>query len=83
MGAGLPDFVVFNVGMSQRLPEGQEVSLKTLKQARLLNPSGREARLPLKVWPCSCGRKGEPGEGGSEHLGPGDALSAAGVVVEA
>lgn len=61
MGAGLPDFVVFNVGQSQLLPEGQEVSLETLKQARLLNPSGREARLPLKVRSCSCGRERGPG----------------------
>lgn len=29
--------------------EGDEVSLETLEARRIINPSGREARLPLKV----------------------------------
>ncbi|KFM23941.1 50S ribosomal protein L15, chloroplastic [Auxenochlorella protothecoides] len=47
MGAGLPDYVIFNVGPVP-LPPDMEVSLQTLCSARIINPSGREARLPLK-----------------------------------
>ena len=49
MGAGLPDFVVVNLSQLSRFAEGEEVTLETLEEKRVLNISGRESRLPLKV----------------------------------
>lgn len=49
MGAGLPDFVVVNLSQLSKFAEGEEVSLETLEAKRVLNISGRETRLPLKV----------------------------------
>lgn len=50
MGAGLPDFNVVNLlQLEQRYAEGEEVSLESLEEKRVLNLSGRESRLPLKV----------------------------------
>lgn len=57
MGAGLPDFVVVNLAqLSQKFAEGEEVSLESLEEKRVVNLSGREARLPLKVRGCRGGR---------------------------
>lgn len=51
MHKGLPKFVVVNLQKIEDagFQEGDEVSLETLKNKRLINPSGRERRLPLKV----------------------------------
>jgi len=49
MSAGLPDFVTINVGDLASLDAGTVVSLETLGTARMVNYSGREATLPLKV----------------------------------
>jgi large subunit ribosomal protein L15 len=49
-GAGLPDFVVVNLrDLSKAFSEGDEVSLEALEERGMLNLSGRESRLPLKV----------------------------------
>lgn len=48
--AGLPDFVVVNLAqLDAKFGEGEEVSLETLESKGVLNLSGRESRLPLKV----------------------------------
>ena len=51
MGAGLPKYVSVNLAdiMASGLPEGAEVSLESLKEVGLINPTGRERKLPLKV----------------------------------
>ncbi|KAL4425329.1 hypothetical protein ABPG75_009345 [Micractinium tetrahymenae] len=49
MGAGLPDFVVVNLAQLSKFAEGEEVSLESLEEKRIVNLSGRESRLPLKV----------------------------------
>jgi large subunit ribosomal protein L15 len=49
MGAGLPDYVVVNLGDLASFAAGETVSLDTLSQRGQLNLSGRESRLPLKV----------------------------------
>lgn len=50
MPAGLADFNVLNLyDVQEKFSEGEEVSLETLKQKRIFNLSGREARLPLKI----------------------------------
>lgn len=50
MGAGLPDYVVINLGaLSGAYSEGETVTLQSLKERNVVNVSGREARLPLKV----------------------------------
>ncbi|XP_065880711.1 large ribosomal subunit protein uL15c [Euphorbia lathyris] len=51
MRAGLPKFVPVNLKDIEELgfQEGEEVSLETLKEKGLINPSGRERRLPLKI----------------------------------
>ncbi|KAL2651407.1 hypothetical protein R1flu_019535 [Riccia fluitans] len=51
MGAGLPKFVTVNLGDIAEVgfEEGEEVSLEALVERRVINPSGREARLRLKV----------------------------------
>ncbi|KAJ6768681.1 50S RIBOSOMAL PROTEIN L15, partial [Salix koriyanagi] len=50
MHAGLPNYVPVNLKdiASAGFQEGEEVSLETLKEKGLINPSGRERRLPLK-----------------------------------
>eukprot|EP00475_Leptophrys_vorax_P036266 TRINITY_DN6095_c0_g2_i1.p1 TRINITY_DN6095_c0_g2~~TRINITY_DN6095_c0_g2_i1.p1 ORF type:complete len:256 (+),score=10.68 TRINITY_DN6095_c0_g2_i1:181-948(+) len=51
MGAGLPKFVTINVGDLDDLglEAGEEISMDTLVADGVLNPSGRDKRLPLKV----------------------------------
>ena len=50
MSAGLPKYIVVNLRtLSEKFTEGEEVSLDTMSQKRMLNLSGREAKLPLKV----------------------------------
>jgi large subunit ribosomal protein L15 len=51
MGAGLPKFVTVNLAdiEAANFSEGEEVSLESLIAKRVLNPSGREERLRLKV----------------------------------
>ncbi|XP_052199166.1 50S ribosomal protein L15, chloroplastic [Diospyros lotus] len=51
MHAGLPKFVPVNLKdiAAAGFQEGEEVSLESLKKKGLINPSGRERRLPLKV----------------------------------
>jgi len=50
MGAGLPDFNTINLALlDQHFEEGAEVDMAALKEKGLLNPSGRERNLPLKV----------------------------------
>lgn len=55
MHAGLPSYVPVNLKdiASAGFQEGEEVSLETLKEKGLINPSGRERRLPLKVYDSS------------------------------
>ncbi|CAL5419174.1 unnamed protein product [Camellia sinensis] len=50
MHAGLPKFVPVNLKdiEASGFQEGEEVSLASLKKKGLINPSGRERRLPLK-----------------------------------
>lgn len=51
MHAGLSKFVPVNLKDIETagFEEGEEVSLESLKEKGLINPSGRERRLPLKV----------------------------------
>ncbi|EIE23535.1 ribosomal protein L15 [Coccomyxa subellipsoidea C-169] len=50
MSAGIPRFVTVNLRqLNEKFQEGEEVSLETLQQKNLLNLSGREASLPLKI----------------------------------
>jgi large subunit ribosomal protein L15 len=50
MGAGLPDFVTVNISdLAPFAGMDLEISLPALEAAGLLNLSGRESRLPLKV----------------------------------
>ncbi len=50
MSAGLPKYITVNLTtLSKKLSDGEEVSLESLTQKRMLNLSGREAKLPLKV----------------------------------
>ena len=51
MRAGLPKYVPVNLKDIETagFEDGDEVSLETLKQKGLINPSGRERKLPLKV----------------------------------
>lgn len=49
MGAGVPDFIVINLSDLKAFGEGEVVSLESLQEKRILNLSGRDARLPLKV----------------------------------
>lgn len=55
MHAGLPKYIPINLKdiAGSGFKEGEEVSLETLKQKGLINPSGREKKLPLKVPPLS------------------------------
>lgn len=51
MHAGLPKYVPINLKhiVDAGFEEGDEVSLETLTERRLINPSGRERKLPLKI----------------------------------
>lgn len=51
MHAGLSKYVPVNLKDIEAagFEEGEEVSLESLKEIGLINPSGRERRLPLKV----------------------------------
>ncbi|KAM3328419.1 50S ribosomal protein L15, chloroplastic [Capsicum galapagoense] len=51
MHAGLPKYLPVNLKdiAEGGFQEGEEVSLESLKQKGLINPSGRERRLPLKI----------------------------------
>ncbi|KAG9160232.1 hypothetical protein Leryth_026508, partial [Lithospermum erythrorhizon] len=51
MKAGLPKYVPVNLKDIEAagFKEGEEVSLESLKKKGIINPSGRERRLPLKV----------------------------------
>ncbi|XP_044488022.1 50S ribosomal protein L15, chloroplastic-like [Mangifera indica] len=51
MHAGLPKYVPVNLKDidAAGFQEGDEVSLESLKKKGLINPSGRERRLPLKI----------------------------------
>ncbi|KAJ1402974.1 Ribosomal protein L15, conserved site [Sesbania bispinosa] len=51
MHAGLPKYVHVNLRDIEdaRFQDGDEVSLETLKEKGVINPSGRERRLPLKI----------------------------------
>jgi large subunit ribosomal protein L15 len=51
MHAGLPKYVNVNLEDIENagFQEGEDVSLETLKEKRVINPSGRERKLPLKV----------------------------------
>lgn len=51
MKAGLPKYLPVNLKDIEDagFQEGDEVSLETLKQKGLINPSGRDRKLPLKV----------------------------------
>ncbi|XP_024382823.1 large ribosomal subunit protein uL15c [Physcomitrium patens] len=50
MGAGLPKYVAVNLtDIAESFQEGEEVSLEALKERRVLNPSGRDRKLPLKI----------------------------------
>ncbi|GFZ16093.1 ribosomal protein L15 [Actinidia rufa] len=51
MSAGLPKFVPVNLKDIEAagFEEGEEVSLESLKMRGLINPSGRERTLPLKI----------------------------------
>lgn len=51
MHAGLPKYVPVNLRdiESAGFKEGEEVSLESLKKKGIINPSGRERTLPLKV----------------------------------
>ena len=49
MGAGIPDYIVVNLSDLAAFGEGDEVSLESLQQRGMLNLSGRDSRLPLKV----------------------------------
>ena len=52
MSAGLPKYNIVNLDdLNQKFNDGEEVSLETLQAKRMLNLSGREAKLPLKVCP--------------------------------
>lgn len=51
MHAGLPKYVPVNLRDIEvaGFKEGEEVSLESLKKKGIINPSGRERRLPLKI----------------------------------
>ncbi|CAN0897259.1 50S ribosomal protein L15, chloroplastic [Linum grandiflorum] len=51
MSAGLPKYVPVNLKdiAAAGFEEGEEVSLESLKMKGLINPSGRERKLPLKI----------------------------------
>ena len=52
MSAGIPKYVTVNLTQLAAFKEGEEVSLESLKDKHIVNVSGKEAKLPLKVWSC-------------------------------
>ena len=58
MSAGVQDFVTINLDtLAQSFDANDKVTIETLQAKRILNLSGREARLPLKVPAISSGFK--------------------------
>lgn len=53
MHVGLPKYIPVNLKdiEAAEFQEGEEVSLESLNKKGLINPSGRDWRLPLKVTP--------------------------------
>lgn len=50
MSAGLSKFVTVNLQqLNSKFADGETVDLDTLQEKRMLNLSGRESKLPLKV----------------------------------
>jgi len=50
MSAGLSKFVTVNLQqLNSKFADGETVDLNTLQEKRMLNLSGRESKLPLKV----------------------------------
>lgn len=50
MSAGVPKYITVNLStLGAKFNNGDEVSLESLTQKRMLNLSGKEAKLPLKV----------------------------------
>eukprot|EP00899_Mesostigma_viride_P021466 jgi/Mesvir1/29320/Mv01576-RA.1 len=50
MGAGLPKYITINVGeIAEMFTPDEEVSLESLEAKRILNISGRDRELPLKL----------------------------------
>ncbi|EFJ19603.1 hypothetical protein SELMODRAFT_177574 [Selaginella moellendorffii] len=50
MRAGVPKYVAVNIrDIATHFNDGEEVSLETLTSKRIINPSGKEKKLPLKV----------------------------------
>ena len=50
MSAGVPKYITVNLStLGAKFSDGDEVSLESLTQKRMLNLSGKEAKLPLKV----------------------------------
>ena len=50
MSAGVPKYVTINLNkLGEKFSDGEEVSLETLQAKRMLNLSGKQAKLPLKV----------------------------------
>jgi large subunit ribosomal protein L15 len=52
MGAGLPKYNVINLAdLEKHFEAGSTVDLAAIEQKNILNISGRESKLPLKVRP--------------------------------
>lgn len=49
MSAGIPKHVTVNLSQLSAFKESEEVSLESLQEKRILNVSGKAAKLPLKV----------------------------------
>jgi len=50
MPSGEKDFVIINLkDLNEKFKEGDVVDLATLKEKRLINATGKERKLPLKV----------------------------------
>lgn len=49
MSAGVPRYVTVNLDDLSKFAEGDTVSLQTLQEKKVLNLSGRDLKLPLKV----------------------------------
>lgn len=49
MSAGVPKHVVINLHQLAAFKESEEVTLDILKERHILNVSGKDAKLPLKV----------------------------------
>lgn len=49
MSAGVPKHVTVNLSQLAAFKESEEVSIESLQEKRILNVSGKAAKLPLKV----------------------------------